>query len=97
VVFLSVLVHPINTAAHPTIPPGYRWALMVGGGPPDDLSRCANAGWAPSKQAATAEGDQNGASATKALRIAGLDAAYRGVVELDTDPIPAGADLITTI
>lgn len=91
VVLLTCLVHPIDAEAHPTSP-GWRWAVMVGDGPPDNLDRCANAGWAPDARSAELEGDQNGATATRAMQILGLPAQYRGVVHLDRDPIPAGAD-----
>lgn len=88
---IYVLVHPIDTAAHPTYPPGWRWAVMIGDGAFSDTSRCANAGWCPTQEEATAEGDQNAATAVAAIQI--LSAHYRGVVPLDHDPIPAEADL----
>jgi hypothetical protein len=91
-VLLSCLVHPIDTAAHPTVPPGWRWAVMVGQGAAGDLSRCANAGWCPSAATAEQEGDQNAATATRVLHILGVPASYGGVFHLDHDPIPAGGD-----
>ncbi len=94
---LTVVVHPINTEAHPTIPPGYRWALMLGDGPPADLDRCANAHYAPSRQAAELEGDRNGASAIRALQMLGYAARYGGVQHLDHDPIPAGGDRLNFV
>lgn len=96
-VLLRVLIHPIDTAAHPSVPPGYRWALMVGDVPPADLTRCANAAWCPTRAEAIQEGDRNGASAARVLQILGHDARYAGVIDLDSDPIPAGADRINTI
>lgn len=96
-VLLTVVVHPIDTAAHPTVPPGYRWALMVGDGPAEQVERCANGGWAPTLSEARAEGDQNGASATRVLQMVGQPARYGGVQELDHDPIPAGADRINAV
>lgn len=94
-VTVFVVVHPIDTAAHPTVPAGFRWAVMLGPCPPGDVSRCANAGWCPSRDEAAAEGDQNGATATRALRVAGLNVRYGEAVQvlhLDHDPIAAGND-----
>jgi hypothetical protein len=93
-VFLTVIVHPIDTAAHPTVPPGYRWAVMVGHAAHDDMRACANAGWAPDRVAAIVEGDQNGATAARVVGLAGGEARYAGVVELPNDPIPAGCDRV---
>jgi hypothetical protein len=90
-----VVVHPINTAAHPTVPEGFRWAVMLGPCGPGDMSRCANAGWCPDRKRATAEGDQNGATGTRALRVAGLNVRYGEaiqVLQLDYDPVAAGND-----
>jgi hypothetical protein len=96
-VLLTVVVHPIDTAAHPTNPPGYRWALMLGDGPPEQLDRCANAHWAPTRAEAETEGDRNGASAARVLQMLGQSARYGGVQHLDHDPIPAGADRLNII
>jgi hypothetical protein len=97
VILLSCVVHPIDVDAHPTVPPGYRWAVMVGQGAPSDVQRCANAGWAPSAAAAEAEGDQNAATATRAMQLTGALARYGGVIRLDYDPIPAGGDRLNTV
>lgn len=89
------VVHPIDRAKHPTVPEGFRWAVMLGPCPPGDVSRCANAGWCPSRHEAAAEGDQNGATATRALRVAGHNVRYGEAVQilhLDFDPIAAGND-----
>ena len=91
---ITVVVHEVNTEAHPTVPPGWRWAVQVGGGPPSDLDACANAGWEPSQQLAALAGEAVGAAAAKALRLCGLPARY-AVLTLDHDPIPAGADRIS--
>lgn len=88
-VLLTVLVHPIDTAAHPTSLPGFRWALMLGDGPPSDVDMCANAHWTKTRAEAETEGDRNGASVTRVLQMLGVLAQYRGVVFLDHDPIPA--------
>lgn len=90
-----VVVHPIDAQAHPTVPAGWRWGVMLGPCAPGDMSRCANAGWCPTEDEATAEGDQNGATATRALRVAGLNVRYGEAVQvmrLDYDPIAPGND-----
>jgi hypothetical protein len=94
VVLLTTIVHPIDTGRHPTVPAGFRWAVMLGDGPHSDLNLCANAGWAPTAREAEREGDQNAATATRAMQIAGADARYRGVVHIDSDPIPREGDLL---
>lgn len=89
------VVHPVDRAKHPTVPEGFRWAVMLGPCPPGDLTRAANAGWCPTHEEATAEGDQNGATATRALRVAGLNVRYGEafqVMQLDYDPIAPGND-----
>jgi hypothetical protein len=92
VILLRCYVHPIDTRTRSTVPPGFRWAVHVGGGPADDPDRCANAGWCPTAREAEAEGDQNAATATRVLHILGQPARYLGVAHLDSDPIPPGAD-----
>lgn len=97
-VLLTVVVHPIDTAAHPTNPPGYRWALMLGGAAQaNQMDRCANAHWAPTRAEAETEGDRNGASATRVLQMLGTEARYGGVEHLQYDPIPAGADRLNFV
>jgi hypothetical protein len=90
-----VVVHPIDRSAHPTVREGFRWAVMLGPCPPGDMQRCANAGWCPTEAEAAAEGDQNGATATRAIRVAGLNVRYGEAVQvmhLDYDPIASGND-----
>lgn len=94
---LVCFVHPIDVDAHPSVLPGHRWAVMMGIGAPSDLPRCANAGWAPDAKSAEAEGDQNLATAVRVLQFYGLPAEYGGVIHLDQDPIPAGADRVSFI
>lgn len=91
---VTLFVHEIDTGRHPTIPPGWRWAVHAGGGEPGDLSRCVNAGWCPSKIEALMEGEQNAATAVKACRVFGVPAGYRQH-ELDFDPIAIGEDFVT--
>jgi hypothetical protein len=88
---VTVVVHPIDLTQHPSYPPGWRWAVMVGGRPPTDLDFCVNAGHCMTEGEASLVGEQNGASATKALRLLGVPARY-GFLRLDHDPIPAEAD-----
>lgn len=88
---VTVVVHPIDQRQHPTYPPGWRWAVMVGGRPPADLDFCVNAGHATTESEAAVLGEMNGASATKALRLLGVPARY-GVLKLGHDPIPTEAD-----
>lgn len=94
-VLLVCFVHPIDTAAHPTVPAGFRWAASTGPNPAD-LSRIANAGWCPTAAEAEAEGDQNAATATRALQLCGVEARYGGVHHLTYDPVPAGTDAVNT-
>lgn len=88
-----VYLHPINAAAHPTTGGGWRWAVHVGGQGPSELRYCANAGRAPVRQQAALIGESHGAAAAKALRILGMPAVYRGIRDLDHDPIPPDLDL----
>ena len=88
---VRVVVHPIDPATHPSYPPGWRWAVQVGGGRIDDLDRCVGAGHCPSETEASVAGEQAGSVATKALRLLGIPARY-GVLRLGYDPIPAEAD-----
>lgn len=89
---LVLVVHPVDTEAHPTVPPGFRWAVVVGGRPAD-VEHTANAGWAPDQRAALIEGEQNAATALRSLRMLGVPVEF-GQLTLDYDPIPAGHDKI---
>lgn len=88
---ICVVVHPIDTDAHPSQPAGFRWAVMAGTDDPRDMNRCANAGWAPNATAAWLEGEQAGATACRALRILGVPSEYRKL-QLESDPIPGGLE-----
>lgn len=90
---VALYVHPIDTARHPTVPPGWRWAVHAGGGPPTDMRRCANAGWCPDERLALAEGEQCAAAAVQTLRVFGIPAGLR-TVRMQSDPIPAGEDRV---
>lgn len=88
---VTVVVHPIDTGVHPTVPAGWRWAVMVGSGPPSELNRCVNAGWCPTDREAWLEGETVGATVVKALRVYGIPASY-GRLPLPDDPIPPDGD-----
>lgn len=88
---VTVVVHPVDTAVHPTYPEGWRWAVMVGGAGPTDLNYCAAAGHCPTETEAAFYGEQCGSTAVKALRMLGVPARY-GYLRLGYDPIPAEAD-----
>jgi hypothetical protein len=86
---VGVVVHPIDTLKHPTQPTGWRWAVMVDGASADDISRCANAGWAIDQQDAIKWGDAAGAAAARCLQFAGSPVRYLDPVVLDHDPTPS--------
>jgi hypothetical protein len=88
---IGVCAHPINTDAHATVPPGWRWAVHVGDNWAD-LGSCLNAGWEPSKSSALLAGEAAGVCAVKVARLFG--AARMDTFEIDHDPIDAGNDLI---
>lgn len=90
---VMLVVHPIDVDRHPTVPAGWRWAVHVGGGSPSDTACVANAGWAPDERLATAEGEQNAATAAEACRMFGVPVDYR-LLRLDSDPIPTGTDRV---
>lgn len=93
---VTLVVHPIDTDAHPTVPAGWRWAVMAGTTtPPADTRLCCNAGWCPTESEASVEGEMVAAAAVKALRMFGVPAAYN-MLRLDRDPIPAGHDTLGT-
>jgi hypothetical protein len=93
---VTLVVHPIDTAAHPTVPPGWRWAVQVGGGRPDDVERCAQAGWTPTETQAWEAGEPCAVAAVQACRTFGIPAGYRRL-RLLRDPIPAGRDQVRVI
>lgn len=88
---VTVVVHPVDTAIHPSYPEGWRWAVQVGGRPPADVEHCVQAGHCPTQAEATFYGEQCGSAVAKAMRLFGIPARY-GVLALGYDPIPAEAD-----
>lgn len=93
---IVVIVHPIDTAAHPSVPPGWRWAVYMGAGNYSDLERCLNAGWQTSPTSAAVDGEACAATAVRALRLAGLPANLESL-RLGFDPIPADAQRVHTV
>lgn len=92
---VTVYVHEIDTAAHPTYQPGtWRWAVQVGGRPPHELAACVNAGGERSLSTAIDVGDQVAAAVVLALRLFGVPVGRIRHVVLDHDPIPPGHDFV---
>lgn len=89
---LLVVVHPIDTVAHPTVLAGWRWAVQVG---TDwaDLDACLNAGWCPDRSEAAIAGEAAAVVGAKVAALCGVET-RGGTVFLDHDPIPAGHDRI---
>jgi hypothetical protein len=95
-VIVSVFVHQIDGDAHPSVPPGYRWAVHLGGNP-HDLRSCLNAGWCPSEQVAGLEGEAVGVAVVKALRMCGVECRYAALRRLDVDPTPVEGSGLDTV
>lgn len=93
---ITLVVHPIDTTAHPTVPPGWRWAVQVGGGRPDDVERCAQAGWTPTEAEAWAHGEPVAVAAVQACRTFSVPVSFRRL-RLLRDPIPPGGDRIRVL
>lgn len=70
---IGVVVHPVDVAAHPTVPLGYRWAVHIGSDW-SDLRTCLNAGWQPDQHGAALAGEAAAVCAVKALRFCGKPA-----------------------
>lgn len=92
---LGVVVHPINTLAHPSVPPGYRWAVHAG----NDWANvatdsCLNAGWEPDRNTAAIAGEAAAVVGARVARLCGELVEVR-TWQLDHDPILPGRDLIT--
>jgi hypothetical protein len=87
-VLLTVIGHPIDVDAHPSVPPGWRWCVMLGGEPWEDKQRMLNAGWCANHNETFMEGEMVGIAVAKALHAVGHQVDYK-VTELDHDPIPA--------
>lgn len=92
---ITLVVHPIDVEAHPTAPPGYRWAVYVGRPSITGTDGCMNAGWEPDLNGALVEGERVAATAVKCARAFGVPVRY-GQMQLDYDPVPSGADATST-
>jgi len=92
---IGIVVHPVNTEKHPTVPAGFRWACHIGEDWPD-MSLCLNAGWAPTQSEAAIAGEAAGVCALKVARFLtpGVECTMPTTV-LDTDPTEAEADTVT--
>jgi hypothetical protein len=91
-VLIGVVVHPINTLAHPSVPPGFRWAVHVGHDW-TDMRTCLNAHWDQTEYSARIMGEAAAVCAAKAVQLCGEPVEMATAV-LDHDPVPVGGDLI---
>lgn len=91
-----MVVHPIDAAAHPTVGAAWRWGIQIGGKPPGDMTWCAQAGAAPTREEAMDTARMYAATAVQTARMFGVPAEL-GAVVLDHDPVPAGADFIHVV
>lgn len=84
---IGVLVHPVDTAVHTTVPEGWRWACHLGD-QWDDIDSCLNAGWAPTESEAAIAGEAAGVCAVKVTQLLspGTDVQMPTTV-LEFDPI----------
>ena len=89
---MYAVAHPVDTQAHPTIPPGWRWAVYRSDRF-DDATECLGAGWAPEEGAAVFIADQAAAITVRALQLVGVESTISNHT-LTIDPIAAGADMI---
>jgi hypothetical protein len=87
---VAALVHPIDSTVHPKSH-GYRWAVMVGGRPPQDMDFCVGANQEPDEMTASVVAEMVGAAVVKGLRLSGVSAHY-SFMRMGYDPIPAEAD-----
>jgi hypothetical protein len=88
---VDVYIHPISKVTHPTYSASFRWAVMIGGAPPQSLNQCVNAGGCDTYNEASVMGEAVGAAVALALRAYGLDVKYR-MIDIPFDPMPAQAD-----
>ena len=85
---IAVIVHPIDTVKHPTIPAGFRWCAQFGTDA-TDVASYLNAGWEATETDAAITGEMVASSVAKALQVLGIQRDYLGVIQLAEDPIPA--------
>jgi hypothetical protein len=93
---VTCVFHPIDPDKHPDAPPGWRWAVQLGGTRPSNIEFTANAGWAPDRESALATGDTCAATVVVALKTFGIQARLR-YLELDSDPVPVGEERVRVL
>ena len=91
---VSLVVHEVNTMAHPSVPPGWRWCVHYGGQDWADTRTMLNAGWSATRMEAMMTGEAVHAAVLRALSMAGVNSLAGALVGLEYDPIPAGRDLV---
>lgn len=87
---IRALAHPVNTLAHHTIPPGFRWAVYVGENWAD-MDSCLNAGWEPTLDGAAIAAEAAAVCAAKVALMHGTEVDGKSI-RLDHDPIEQGND-----
>lgn len=92
---VTVFVHPIDSSLRPD-QNGWRWAVHLDDDP-TSLRWCVNAGHGVDQRDAELIGDVNGATLTRGLSMSGRSVSYGGIVVLDYDPVPAGADVVSFV
>lgn len=92
---VGVCVHAVNTAAHPTVPDGWRWAVHLGTNW-GDVSSCLNAGWQPTQVTASMAGEAAAVCAARVARLLSVGAdVVMSTTVLEFDPIPADGDAVS--
>jgi hypothetical protein len=92
---ITLYVHPIDAVLRPD-QAGWRWAVHLDD-QPSSLTWCVNAGHAADRREAVALGDMCAATLARGLSMSGRSVGYAGVVVLDSDPVPAGADTVSFV
>lgn len=92
---IRAVAHPINTLAHPSVPPGFRWAVYVGERW-EDMDTCLNAGWEATFDGAAIAAEAAAVCAAKVALLHGTEVDGRSL-RLDHDPICAGNDRIVLL
>lgn len=87
---LHVVVHRVDVARFPSVPPGFRWCVSALADPSDGRG-WLNAGWDPMSTGAAFTGEQAAATAVHALLLAGVPAQRAATEFLEFDPCPPGA------
>lgn len=88
---VTLIVHPIDTQAHPTYPSGWRWAVMKDHTTIADMRHCCNAGFASTRTDAFLFGGAVLAAVVLALRSEKIPVEHK-TSEMAFDPIPSGVE-----